>query len=99
MRITPVLMLLLAACNTPARGFDPASRHEMTLEGFHFIVYRQGDEVQVIRTGWVPKARRDRIPPLMERAAEMATGCRAVPGSLRHQLPGDTAEGKLRVAC
>jgi len=96
---TLVLTLLLAACASPGAGFRNAARTDLTLEGMRFSVFRSGDEVQVIRLGWLPRAERGRVPALMMRAAEQATGCRAVPGSLRHQLPGDAAEGKLRVTC
>ena len=96
-RLAP--LLLLAACASPGMGFRDSPRTDLTLDGMNFSVFRAGDEVQVIRLGWLPLAQRDRVPALMMRAAEQATGCRAVEGSLRHQLPGDTAEGKLRVDC
>lgn len=93
------LILLLMGCATPAPDYFGALRHEVTVDGLRFVVYHKAYEAEVIRMGYLTRPQRDAVPPLMYRAAELATGCRAVPDSLRTRLPGDTGEGRVTLRC
>lgn len=99
-----LLTLLLAACGaSPAPQFFGAERQDLVLDGIAFTVFLKGGQAEVIRHGYLSRAERDRVPPLMIRAAEMAAGC-AVAGPARGlwaspSLPGDTGEARFRMSC
>ena len=90
---------LLAGCATPAPAFLGAERRDVTVGGIAFTVYRDGSSAEVIRRGYLGRAARAGVRPLIYEAAEVATGCRAIPGSLVTGLHGDTGEGRLRLDC
>ncbi|MFB2532405.1 hypothetical protein ACEYYB_00015 [Paracoccus sp. p4-l81] len=92
------LILLLAACASPAPQFFGALRHDLTVGGIGFTVFEKDDRVEVIRHGYLPRAARDRVPGLMRQAVEQATGCR-LRGDLVTKLPGDTGEARGRIDC
>lgn len=92
--------LLLAACASPAPEFLGAERQDVTVDGIAFTVFRKGDEAEVIRrSGYLMPAERALAFALFPRAAEQATGCVAVPDSLRSRLPGDSGEAKIALRC
>lgn len=99
MRMMFVMILLVAGCASPAPEFIGAARKDVTLEGISFVVFHHGNEAEVIRMGYLNRRARDRVPALMYHAAEVATGCQAVPHSLRSQLPGDTGEDRVALRC
>ena len=99
MPIVIALILLLSACASPAPGYFGATRHDITLDGIRFAVFTKGPEAEVIRLGYLTRKDRARVPGLMERAAEQASGCRAVTGSLVTRIPGDTGEGVVTLDC
>ncbi|MEZ5723461.1 MAG: hypothetical protein R3E47_00015 [Paracoccaceae bacterium] len=103
-RLALSLALLLAACGaSPAPQFFGAERHDMIVEGIDFTVFLKDGQAEVIRHGYLSRAERDRVPPLMIRAAEAAAGC-AVAGPARGlwaspSLPGDTGEARFKMSC
>lgn len=97
-RSMPVL-LLLAACASPAPDFFGAARHEVSRGGIDFVVYQRADEVEVVRMGYLRRAARAPVPRLMAEAAAEATGCRVIPGSMRTKIPGDTGVARFDLDC
>ena len=93
------LILLLAACASPAPGYFNATRDDITLQGIDFTVFHDGNSAEVIRLGYLSRRERDFVPTLMVEAAEKTTGCRAIPNSLRTRIPGDTGEGRVTLDC
>jgi hypothetical protein len=95
-----ILPLLLAACGaSPAPQFFGATRHEVTKGGIDFVVFQKDSYAEVVRLGYLTRAERAPVPQLMAAAAEAATGCRVVPGSMVTGLPGDTGEARFRLTC
>jgi hypothetical protein len=100
MRVIPsLLVLILAACASPAPQFMTAQRHDITLDGIRFAVFQKPDEAEVIRLGYLTRSQRAPVPALMVTAAERSTGCRVVPGSMRTRIPGDTGEARVALRC
>lgn len=93
------LLMLLSACASPAPGFLGAERHDVTMGGIRFAVFRRADEAEVIRLGYLRRAERGVVPGLMMQAAERATGCRAIPNSMVTKIPGDTGEARIALDC
>lgn len=102
MRIFAIL-LCLSACASPSPQFFGAQRHDLELEGIRFTVFHRaaalGDFAEVVRMGYLRRDQRAPVQALMVRAAEEATGCRAIPGSFVTRLPGDTGEARLELSC
>lgn len=91
---------LLVACASPAPEFSGAERRDITVDNIAFTVFRKGNEAEVIRrSGYLMPAERARAFPLFPRAAELATGCTAVPNSLRSRIPGDSGEARIALRC
>lgn len=99
MWVFAILVLALAGCASPAPEFIGAPMTRLRVDGHDFVVFQRGQEAEVIRMGYLHRRARDAIPMLMYRAAEEASGCVAVPGSLRSRLPGDTGEGRIALRC
>lgn len=99
MRMILLLTLLLAACASPAPEFFGATRRDVVVEGIRFTVFHDGAEAEVIRHGYLSRQARAPVPDLMPRAAEQATGCAVIPGSLKSRIPGDTGEARLSLRC
>lgn len=97
--ILPILLLLLSACASPSPGYFDASRRDITLQGIRFAVFHTETSAQVIRLGYLTRRERDAVPGLMVEAAEKASGCKAIPSSLRTRIPGDTGEGRVSMDC
>ncbi len=93
------LFLLSACVTTPHPTFFGASRSEVVEGGIRFTVFQKGERAEVVRLGYLTRAERAPVPALMERAAEQATGCRVVAGSMITRLPGDTGEARFRLNC
>lgn len=103
MRYLALVLLVLTGCASPAPRFFGAVRHDISLEGYRFAVFVKDDRAEVIRLGYLRRGERDPVPALMQRAAEMASGC-AVQGPARGgwaspSLPGDTGEARFQLAC
>jgi len=96
-------LLLIGGGASPAPQFFGAIRHDLTLDGVDFTVFVKADKAEVIRLGYRARSERDRVPPLMIRAAETASGCKvAGPAGGLHRspsLPGDTGEARFQLSC
>jgi len=99
MRASLCLLSLLAACASPAPQFFGANRQELREGGIDFVVYWTTGRAEVVRMGYLARADRSAVPALMIRAAERASGCRAIPGSVITGLPGDTGEARFDLDC
>lgn len=99
-----ILIGSLAGCGaSPDSAFRDAARSEVAINGYRFVVFHHADAAEVIRLGYLAPRARDRVPALMEVAAEQATGCLVV-GPLRGyerspSLPGDSGEARFEIAC
>lgn len=99
-RRIPFLFLLgLAACASPSPDMLGGTRQAMRADGMDFIVIRKAGEVQVIRLGYLPRDRRDRVPAIMAVAAARATGCTVIPHSITASVPGDPGVERFDLDC
>ncbi|WP_444454229.1 hypothetical protein ACTTAI_03165 [Rhodobacter capsulatus] len=99
-----VLAVLLSACGASASPpFFGSSRHDVTLQGYRFTVLLKDTHAEVIRLGYLSRAERKAVPPLMIAAAEQASGCKVIgpaTGIYRSpSLPGDTGEARFDLRC
>ncbi len=92
-------LLLLASCASPAPEYLGARRHDLDVEDIRFSVFVKPNEAEVIRLGYLSRKDRRRVPDLMMRAAEEASGCKAIANSLKTRIPGDTGEGRVGLRC
>lgn len=94
--LIPLLMLFCAACGAqPAPLMFGGARHETTVEGRDYIVYRKGNRVEVIRRGWAAPGEHARIRATMVEVVPWLTGCDVVPSS----IAGDSGEMRARITC
>lgn len=93
------IAFLLAACASPAPQYFGAARQEVVLEGISFTVFTRETSAEVIRHGYLTRAERAPVPTLMMRAAEQASGCQVIPGTMVTGLPGDTGEARFQLRC
>ncbi len=93
------LILLLAACASPAPEFFGAVRHDITLDGIRFAVFHKDHDAEVIRLGYLSRSARAPVPALMVQAAEATTGCKVIANSMRTRIPGDTGEARFTLRC
>jgi len=96
----PLLALvLLAACASPDRAFWGVEPQRLSLGGRDYVVYVDRDHaqprVQVIRMGYARRPEHAAILAAMQVAAEQASGCALVEGSVR----GDSGVMTARLAC
>ncbi|QBX34884.1 hypothetical protein E4191_09305 [Paracoccus liaowanqingii] len=94
-----LMILVLMGCASPSPGFLGAARQDVTVEGMRFAVYARATEAQVIRLDRMRRPDRGHVAPRMLRAAEQATGCRAIPDSLIPVGGTDSAVGKVGLRC
>jgi len=99
MRPALILPLLLWACASPAPGYFGAARQDIRVEDMDFAVFVKESEAEVIRLGYASRKQRGRVPAMMVEAAERASGCRAIPYSLKARIPGDTGEARVGLDC
>lgn len=99
MRLCLALLSLAACASSPAPSFLGAARDRVTLDGIDFTVFHAGTRAEVVRLGYLPRARRAGVPDLMARAAERVSGCRVIDGSMVTALPGDTGEARFDLDC
>ncbi|HWL56936.1 MAG TPA: hypothetical protein VNQ78_09725 [Paracoccus sp. (in: a-proteobacteria)] len=99
MRSALILPLLLWACASPAPGYFSVARQDIRVGDMDFAVFVKENEAEVIRLGYASRKTRDRLPAMMVEAAERASGCGAIPFSLRTRIPGDTGEARIGLDC
>ena len=93
------LSLLLGGCGTASLDYLGAVRHEVSVEGQTFVVYQRAADAQVIRMDRLTDASRPGMAARMARAAEMASGCTAVPGSLVPQGDPNSSVARIQLNC
>ena len=93
------LLLLLSACASSSPAMMGGTRQTVTVEGMDFTVFRKADRVEIVRMGYLSRPQRDRVPALMVRAGEQATGCRVLADSIKTRLPGDTGVARFDLVC
>lgn len=94
--LTLMLMLFCAACGAqPAPLMLGGARHETTVDGRDYVVYRKGNRVEVIRRGWAAPGEHARIRAAMIEIVPWLTGCDVLPSS----IAGDSGEMRARVTC
>jgi hypothetical protein len=89
------LTLALAACDSPAPQMLGAERTEVSRDGRDYVVYRKGNQVEVIRMGMAGWGDHQGIRAAMIAVVPEATGCSLVPSSVR----GDSGEMRGRLSC
>lgn len=96
-RMTALLTLpLIAACGAqPAPLMFGGARHETTLDGRDYVVYRKDDRVEVIRKGWASPGEHQAIRATMIEIVPWLTGCDVRPSTVE----GDSGEIRARVTC
>lgn len=94
-RLSMILCLFIAACDSPAPSMFGATAVQVTRGGRAYSVYRSGDRVEVIRFGWADRRDRAAIRQQMVALIPEVTGCIASPRSLR----GDSGEIRARLRC
>lgn len=85
------LLLLLAAC-APKPLMIGGARHETTVDGQTYTLYRQRDWVQVVRSGPPPADHRE-IRATMRAVVPWLTGCDL--GAWRVDAPSETLRGNI----
>lgn len=93
------LLLLTASCASPAPEFFGAERSAVRQDGIEFVVFHKGERAEVVRRGYLGPKDRAGVQEAMILAAEQATGCAVLPGSLRTGIPGDTGEARMALRC
>ena len=92
-------LVLLAACASPDRTFWGVEPQRLTLGGRDYVVYADRDRaqprVQVIRMGYARRPEHAAILVAMQLAAEQASGCALVEGSVQ----GDSGVMTARLRC
>lgn len=91
-----ILAAALAACGAqPAPRMLGGARHETTVQGRDYVVYKKGKQVEVIRLGWASPGEHQQIRATMIEIVPWLTGCDVVPSTVQ----GDSGELRARVTC
>ncbi|MBI1218558.1 MAG: hypothetical protein GC186_08420 [Rhodobacteraceae bacterium] len=93
--LTLLVVLALAACDSPAPQMIGATETKVTRGGHDYAVYVRGDTVEVIRFGHAPRAEQAAVRLQMVALIPEVTGCIADPRSLQ----GDSGEMRARLRC
>jgi hypothetical protein len=95
MRAILPLVLILTACDSPSPQMRAAQPTRFVAEGHAMTLWRDGEDVAVIRHGYAPRAIQPRLRPAMARAMVEQTGCTIRPGT----LDGDSGVLRARLDC
>lgn len=91
-----VFLLALMGCGAqPAPQLFGAERFDVTRAGRHYVVYRKGQQVEVIRLGWAAAGAHQEIRAQMIGLIPEVTGCRLRESALQ----GDSGEMRGLVTC
>ena len=90
-----LLLLLLAACDSPAPRMMGATRTEVVRDGRTYVVYHRDGMVEVIRMGYARRGEHHAIRAEMIDVIGEATGCKPVASS----MIGDSGEMRGRLDC
>jgi len=88
-------LLILAACNSPSPAFMDGQSTTVDSGGMTFGVWREGDEVEVIRTSTHAMPRLSIIHANATRAIERVTDCPIKDGT----LVGDQSIMRAKLSC
>lgn len=89
------LILLLAACASPAPEFLGATKTEVTRDGRSYVLMQKGERVEVIRLGYARRGDHQAIRAAMIELIPEVTGC-----TLREAtLQGDSGEMRGSLNC
>ncbi len=91
--LLPLVVLMLAGCNTPTPEFYGVTPVEVTVSGSTYKVFRAEDRAQAIRTNMERRAN-ENAEAKITHAIEIATACKVV-----GQLKGDVVLANARVDC
>jgi hypothetical protein len=102
MRVALILILflfVLTGCASPSHDYFGTPAQAVQVDGRDYRVFLRRDggvtRAQVIRMGWAGGRDHRPIIAAMTTAAERASGCTAVPGSVM----GDSGVQNLRLTC
>lgn len=95
LRLFMTIVILLAACASPAPEFFGAQQTRLELGGIRFAVFHRGNRAEAIRLDSIPRSRHREMPVLLVQAMEQATGCTVI----RRTLAGDTTEIRASLQC
>ena len=91
-----ILLALLGACGAqPAPLMFGGARHETTVNGRDYVLYRKDNRVEVIRMGWASSGEHQEIRATMIEIVPWLTGCDVVPSTVQ----GDSGEMRARITC
>lgn len=93
MRLCLIALCLLAACNTPGRGFGGLPVVKLAEGGSTFDMRRSGNSVEVIRTSSHAFPRYDTIAKRAVIAVTGATGCDV------KRITGDPSVMRMDLSC
>ena len=99
MRLALLSLFLLAGCETAHPTMIGSVKHEVVVQGLRFVTFQKGDEVEVLRMGYLKRSERAGVQALMAEAAAATTGCRVIPDSIRTRIPGDSGEAMFDLDC
>ena len=90
-----VILLVMAACASPSVQYIGVEGIPVDVEQSRFTVFKDGDNVQVIRTSREVLPNKQEVFAKATIAIERATGCSVKPNS----LTGDQAKVEAKVVC
>ncbi len=90
-----LILLCLAACDSPSPRMMGGDRAEMRVGGKTYVVYRKGPAFEVIRMDRVAHGGHDAVRVAMLGAVAQATGCTPVAAS----VAGDSGVMRGRLDC
>lgn len=95
MRILLVLLLALAACDSPSPMLGRAEPTRLTRDGYDITVWRSGDRVEAIRHGFARRADKPILRATLMQAMRDATGC----ALRKDSVEGDIGVLRARLEC
>lgn len=96
MRLAIVMLVLLAACDSPSLLFRSSPPEVVEVAGYEFTVRIAGEEVESIRTNRVrPPPSAQQVLAAAAIAMQRVSGCTVKTGTLR----GDAAIQRAQLAC
>jgi hypothetical protein len=89
------LTLALVGCNQPSPAIWGAQATQVQAAGYDMTLWRRGDQVEIIRHGYAPRADQRHLRDAMAQAIIDTTGCALRAGTLE----GDTGVLRATLAC